>query len=84
MNDILLTNIFFLVTAVATVVLTIVVVMLLISMIRLVKRLQSLADIITHEVQKVQHDIDQAREAIRDTTLLHILASGVKKLFGKK
>jgi hypothetical protein len=83
-NDILLTNIFFLVTAVATVILTIAVVMLLISMRRLVKKLQVLADIVTDEAKKVQSDIDEAREAVRGVAILHVLSALAKKLFGKK
>ena len=84
MNDILLTNIFFLITALATVVLVVVVVVLLVYVIRLVKKLQSLADIITDEAEKIKNDIDGAREVVQGATVVHVLSALFKKLFGKK
>lgn len=65
MNDILMTNIFFIITGVAAIIFTIVLVVLLVYVIKLVKRLNHLTDIVTDQAEKISDDIDDTRGMIK-------------------
>jgi len=65
MNDILMTNIFFAITAVASIVVAVALVVLLVYIIKLVKRLHYLVDIVGNQLEKVSDDVDSARSAIK-------------------
>jgi len=84
MNEILLTNIFFAITAVATVVLTIIVIILLVFIIKLIKKLNYLTQIVTDEAEKITEDIDQARSTVKNVAVANIFAFITQKIFGKK
>lgn len=66
MSEILMTNIFFTITAIASVVLTIVLVIVLIYVIKLVKKINGIADVVGDETVKIVSDIDDVRDSVRE------------------
>lgn len=66
MNEILLTNIFFAITALATVILTIIVAVLLMYLIKLVRKVEKLTDIVTGEAERIIEDVEAMRETIHE------------------
>lgn len=66
MNDILLTNIFFAITAIATVTLTIIVIVLLAYLIKLVRKIGKLTDMVTEEAERVIEDVEAMRETVHE------------------
>lgn len=84
MNETLMTNIFFAITALSTVTFTIVLVVLLVYVIKLVKKIRQLTDIVVDEAEKISHDIDDARTVVRNVAVAKIIAVISEKIFGKK
>lgn len=88
MNEILMTNIFFCITAIAVILLTIAVIILLVYVIRLVNKIHALTSIITDEAEKITQDIGNVRDTAK-ATMASIAAGKLlrfisQKVFGNK
>lgn len=65
MNDILMTNIFFFITAVSSVVITIVMIVLLVYIIKFVKKINRITGTVEQETVKIIADVEEARVAVK-------------------
>lgn len=91
MNEILMTNIFFLITAVSSVVITIVLIVLLVYMIKLIKKVNRITDTVETETIKIINDVEEARVAVkqhisvvRGVASAAVMKKIVEKIFSKK
>lgn len=91
MNDILMTNIFFMITAISSVILTILVGVALYFLIKLIKKINGISTIVGDETVKVVKDIDEVRQTVKlhATTVKNVasvafLKKAVEKIFIKK
>lgn len=91
MNDILMTNIFFLITAISSVITTILLAVVLIYVIKFVKKLQSISATVEEETVKIIGDVEEVRTAVhRNINVVKGVASAaamkglVEKIFNKK
>ncbi|MAQ77176.1 hypothetical protein CL684_01485 [Candidatus Campbellbacteria bacterium] len=66
MNEILMTNIFFAITGVATIIITIVMVILLIFIIKLVRKVNSISESVQEETVKIIADVEDARLSVKE------------------
>lgn len=86
MNDILMTNIFFLITAISSIITTILVVMVGIYVIRFIKKINEVTQVVKDETVKVISDVEEVRGAVRQhVTLAKNVASAtfIKTLIEK-
>lgn len=90
MSEILMTNIFFLITAISSVIITIVLVVLLVYVIRFIKKINRITSAIEHETIKIVGDVDDARLAIkqhigvvRGVASAAVIKKVVEKIFNK-
>jgi len=65
MNEILMTNIFFMITALSSIVITIVLVIALVYIIKIVKRVERISDAVETETLKIIDDVDDARVSLK-------------------
>lgn len=65
MGDILMTNIFFMITALSSVVLTLMLSILLIYTIRFIKKINRITDAVSDETVKILHDVEEVRESVK-------------------
>jgi len=91
MNDILMTNIFFAITAISSIVLTILVSIVLINIIKFTKKIQDISTAVGDQTLKVIEDVEEVRHAVRShVTTIKTVASAafvkkiVEKIFNKK
>lgn len=90
MSDILMTNIFFMITAVASIVITIVLVIALIYLIKLIKKITEISHAVETETLKVISDVEEVRTTVRENIALvkgianaTLLKNIVKKMFNR-
>lgn len=65
MNEILMTNIFFLITAISSVVITIILIILLVYIIKFIKKINRITGAVENETVKIMEDVEEARLAVR-------------------
>jgi hypothetical protein len=65
MNDILMTNIFFIITAISSVITTIMLVVLFVYAIKLVKNINDIAQVVKDETLKVISDVEEVRNVVK-------------------
>ncbi len=66
MNDVLMTNIFFTITAISSIVTTFILIIALIFFIRLVKRLDTVTKSVQNETLKIIEDVEEVRSSIKN------------------
>ena len=76
MNDILMTNIFFMITAVATVIITVVLVIALVYIIKIIRRVERIGEAVELETLKIIDDVEDARVSVKKQ-VQHIKGTGV-------
>lgn len=88
MSDILMTNIFFMITAIASIIITIVLVIALVYLIRLIKKVNEISHAVETETLKVISDVQEVRSVVRENMTLvkgianaSVLKNIVKKIF---
>lgn len=65
MNDVLMTNIFFMITAIATIIITIVLVIFVVYLVRFMKRVDALSRDVHEETLNIISDVEEVRTAVR-------------------
>jgi hypothetical protein len=91
MNDILMTNIFFLITAVSSVITTILLIIVLIYVLKFLKHLRNISEIVKKESVKIVGDVENIRSVvkknigvIKSVVNATFIKSLLKKIFNKK
>lgn len=91
MSEILMTNIFFVITAISSVVVAIVLVVLLVYLIKLVKKMNRITDTVETETVKIIADVEEARIAVKQhigvvkgVASAAVMKKIVEKIFTKK
>ena len=91
MNDILMTNIFFMITAISSVVTTILLVIVLVYVIKFLKHLRNISEIVEDETVKIISDVEEVRTIVKNNIgIVKGVASAtfikglVEKIFNKK
>lgn len=90
MNDILMTNIFFLITAVSSIVVTILLSVCLYFVIKLVKKINSITQVVGDETIKIVADVEEARHVVKEHAKIikgaataAVIKKAVDKIFTK-
>ena len=65
MNDILMTNIFFTITAVSSIITTIAVIIVTVYVVRFVKKVNEVTQVVKDETVKVVGDVEEVRSVVR-------------------
>ena len=65
MNDILMTNLFFSITAISSIIITIVLIILLIYVIKFIKKINRITSAVEHETIKIMSDVEEARLVVK-------------------
>lgn len=91
MNDILMTNIFFGITAISSVITTILLIVVLIYVIKFVKKLTSISETVEEETLRIVSDVEEVRVSVRkNIDVVKGVASAavmkglIEKIFNKK
>lgn len=66
MNDILMTNIFFLITGISSLITTILLVLVLVYLIKFIKKINSITEKVGDETSKIISDVDDVRVAVKE------------------
>lgn len=66
MNEFLKMDIFFMVTTAAVVVVTVLLVFILIRVLRILKNIEDISELVEEEGQKIREDIARVRESVRE------------------
>lgn len=80
MNEVLHTNVFFVITSVAVIVLTILVIVLLVYGIKIARDAQHISKRIREQTDAISHDIDEARTQAKQFSPLRTIGSIVSTL----
>jgi hypothetical protein len=90
MNEILMTNIFFIITGIAVVITTIVLVVLLIFAIKLVRKVDTISESVKEETIKIIADVEEARLSVKDNITVFkkmgvgiVISKLIEKIFKK-
>lgn len=90
MSDILMTNIFFMITAISSIIITVVLVIALIYLIKLIKKITTISEAVETETLKVISDVEEVRTTVRENMALvkgianaTLLKNVVKKIFNR-
>ncbi len=91
MSDILMTNIFFMITAISSVVITLILIILLVYLIRLVRKIHHIAYQVDEETSRVVKDVEDLRVSLRGSISTaknimsaHFVQNLVEKLINNK
>lgn len=91
MSDILMTNIFFLITAISSIITTILLVIVLIYAIKLIKKIKNITETVEDETVRIMSDVEDLRVSVKQNIgLIRGVASAtfikslVEKIFTKK
>ena len=83
-----MTNIFFMITAIASIIITIVLVIALVYLIKLIKKITEISNVVETETLKVISDVEEVRATVRENMTLvkgianaSVLKNIVKKIF---
>lgn len=88
MSDILMTNIFFMITAILSIITTVVLVIALVYLIKLIKKVTTISEVVETETLKVINDVEEVRTTVRENIAIvkgvanaTFLKNIIKKIF---
>lgn len=91
MSDILMTNIFFMITAISSITITVVLVIALIYLIKFIKKVTAISEAVETETLRVISDVEEVRTTVRENmtlvrgiTNIALLKKIIKRIFTHK
>ena len=91
MSDILMTNIFFMITAISSVITTILLVVVLIYVIKFIKKLHTISGAVEEETVRIIGDVEEVRASVRKNigvvkgvASAAVMRGLVEKIFNRK
>jgi uncharacterized membrane protein len=90
MNDILMTNLFFFITATSSILITIILIILLVYVIKFIKKINRITSVVEQETVKIMNDVEEARSVVkqhiglvRGVASATVIKKIIEKIFNK-